>query len=83
MDNLNSYNNDLNRRHLAERRFALTSEIEAWQDLRVRHKQAIQKAGLANFSDWTDQQEEVRRLGLRFTLARAAMRNRQHEELKK
>lgn len=59
----------------------LMSEVQAWRELRIRHKQSIQNVGLANFVSWVRQEEEIKELGLKLTSLRLEMRNRQQKEL--
>lgn len=81
MYDFNSPKNTLAHKHFIERRSVLMAELQAWRELRVRHKQAIQKVGLANFVSWGSQKEAIRELGLKLTLLRVEMRNRQQKEL--
>lgn len=81
MDNFNSHKNTLAYKHLIERKSMLMSEVQAWRELRIRHKQSIQNVGLANFVSWVRQEEEIKELGLKLTSLRLEMRNRQQKEL--
>ena len=83
MDNFNSDKSKLAYRHLIERKSMLVSEVQAWHELRIRHKQAIQKVGLLNFTAWNQQKEEIQELSLKLILARTEMRDRQKNELDK
>ncbi|GAB4020701.1 hypothetical protein GCM10028808_63030 [Spirosoma migulaei] len=81
MAEFNSDKNKLIYKHLLERRTVLTAEIQAWRQLRIRHKQAIQRSGLLGFTAWNEQKEEIQELSLKFTLLRAELDNRQQKEL--
>lgn len=59
----------------------LMSEVQAWRELRIRHKQAIHKVGLGHFVSWVKQEEEIKQLGLKLTSLRLELHNRQQKEL--
>lgn len=67
-------------KHLTEWRALITTDVKAWQQLRIRHRQAITEAGFLNFTDWNHQRKEIYELGVAQSSVRIELKKRHHTE---